>query len=115
MNKSQLNTEGQQIAIDLIIGILSEAYESLLEKKKELESLEKTEDVGFALIAINLRLDTLGKVQTKLLEPVKAQYLAIELYGKDLGSKDSTAELMRPSEILNSLRASFVGSIMQGL
>lgn len=115
MTESQLNTEGQQIAIDLIIGVLSEAYETLFEKKKELESLEKTEDVKFALMAINLRLDTLAKVQKKLLEPIKAQYLAIELYGKNLGAKESTAELMRPSEMLNSLRTSFVGSIMQGL
>jgi hypothetical protein len=115
MTKSQLSTEGQQIALDLIIGILSEAYEPLFGKKKELESLEKTEDVEFALMAINLRLDTLGKVQTKLLEPVKAQYVAIDLYGQSMGSKESTAELMRPGEILNGLRTTFVGAIMQGL
>ena len=62
MTKSQLSTEGQQIALDLVIGILSEAYEPLFGKKKELEALEKTEDVEVALMAINLRLDTLGKV-----------------------------------------------------
>lgn len=66
-------------------------------------------------MAINMRLDTLGKVQTKLLEPVKAQYTAIDIYGQNLGSKESTAELMRPSEILNGLRSTFVCSIMQGL
>lgn len=115
MSGNPLSTEAQQIALDLVIGILSEAYEPLFDKKKELESLEETEDVELALMAINLRLDTLGKVQTKLLEPVKAQYMAIDLFGQNLGSKKSAAELMRPSEMLNSLRATFVGSILQGL
>lgn len=114
MTQSQLNTEAQQIALDLVIGVLSEAYEPLFNKKKELELLEETEDVKFALIAINLRLDTLGKVHTKLLDPVKAQYVAIDAYGQQLGS-ESAAELMRPSEMLNSLRTTFIGSIMQGL
>ena len=115
MTESQLNTQGQQIAIDLVIGILSESYEPLFAKQKELEALEKTEDIELALMAIKLRLDTLGKVHTKLLEPIKAQYVAIDLCGQKLGSKESTAELTRPSEMLSSLRTTFVGSIMQGL
>jgi hypothetical protein len=115
VTKSKLSTEGQQIAIDLIIGILSEAYEPLFDKKKELEALEKTEDVEVTLMAINLRLDTLGKVQTRLLVPVRAQYVAIELQSQNAGSMESTAELIRPSEMLSSVTATFVGSIMQGL
>lgn len=115
MSKSQLSTEAQQIALDLIIGVLSEAYIPLFDKKKELELLEETEDVKFALMAIHFRLDTLGKVQTQLLEPVKAQYIAIDLYGQKLGSNEPNTELMRPSEMLINLRTTFISSIMQGL
>lgn len=115
MPQSKLNTEAQQIAIDLIIHVLNEACEPLFKKKKEFELLDETEEVKLALLVINMRLDTLGKVHTKLLEPVKTQYMEMESHFKQKDSNEYSAELIRPSDMLNSLRAAFVGAIMQGL
>lgn len=115
MSNSQFSTEAQQVALDLIISILNEAYAALLNKKEELELLKETADKRAELMVINIRLDTLGKVQTKLLELLKDQYVAIERYGQQLELGESTVEPMRPSEIVNNLKTTFVDSIMQGL
>jgi hypothetical protein len=105
--ENPFSTEQQQYAIDVIIAALHDAYAPLCNKKKELELLEKTEEVKDSIDVISLRLDVLIKVETKLLEPIKEEYAFIER-GESLAKGELFA--MR-----NHRKSIFVSSIMQGL
>lgn len=115
MSELPLNTEAQRYAIDLIISVLHDAYVPLFEKKKELESLEKSEEVEFSLTAINLRLDTLGKFETKLLEPIKEIYQSAESIAQILNSEQRMLALQKQGDMLKHIDLTFTDSIMQGL
>jgi hypothetical protein len=104
--ENPFSTEQQQYAIDVIIAALHDAYASLYDKKKELELLEKTEEVIDFIAVISLRLDVLIKVETKLLEPIKEEYAFIER------GKLRQGELFAMRDHHKSI---FVSSIMQGL
>ena len=115
MSESPLSTESQQYAIDVIISMLHDAYVPLFDKKKELESLERSEEVEFSLTAVNLRLDALGKVETKLLEPIKEIYISAESIAQILDSEQRLIALKKQSEMMKHIDQTFVDSIMQGL
>lgn len=114
MGQSKISTEAQQIVLNLLIDLVSDASEPLFMKKQELELLEKNESIEFDLMAINLRLDLLGKIQANLIEPVKAYYVEIESFSRHVDS-NGTFELQKPSELLTSVKSSFIDSVMQGL
>lgn len=115
MPKFLLDTESQQYAIDVIIGMLHDAYVPLFDKKKELESLERSEEIEFSLTAVNLRIDALGKVETKLLEPIKETYKSAESIAQISDSEQRMLALQKQSEMLKHIDSTFVDSIMQGL
>jgi hypothetical protein len=115
MPKYPLDTESQQYTIDIIIGMLHDAYVPLFEKKKELESLERSEDVEFSLTAVNFRIDALGKVETILLEPIKEIYKSAESIAQILNSEQRLIALKKQSEMMKHIDQTFVDSIMQGL
>ncbi len=115
MSELPLSTEPQQYAIDLVVSMLQDTYTSLFEKKKELESLEKTEEVNSSLNIIQFRLDTLGKVETKLLEPIKAMYKSAESIAQILNSEQRLLALQKQSDMLKHIDVTFTASIMQGL
>jgi len=108
MSENIFSTEAQQIAIDVVVYSLRETYVHLLDKKKELELLEQSQDVKDLIALAMIRLDTLAKVETKLLTSIKEEYAFVE---------SSVGEL-RPGELTamqQNRQSIFIGSIMQGL
>lgn len=107
-----INTEQAQYAINAAIHSIREACDSLLDKRKELEfkgeMMKPSEDVTDAIAVINLRLDTLAKVELKLLAPLKEEYLSLE----------QPIEHHAPgklSAMYEKRQSDFIGSMMQGL
>ena len=108
MSDDEFSTEPQQIAIDVIIYALRNAFVPLLDKKKEIELLEQTKEIKWKLALIDIRLDAMVKIETKLIAPIKEEYAFIERSVGELVPGDLT--LMQ-----NHRQSLFVNSIMQGL
>lgn len=108
MSNSTISTEQAQYTIGVIIDALKSAYVPLFEKKQELESLEKTEELRDTLVIINLRLDILLKIQKYLLEPIQNEYSFIE----------KSTDSIQPGDlvkIIDHRNSKFLKAIMQGL
>lgn len=108
MENSSFSTEREQYAVGVVRDALKNVYAPLFDKMKELESLQKTEDVLNALLVIKLRLDALGKIEMNLLAPLQEEYSFIE---KSVGE-------LQPGELTNIIEErnkKLVSSFMQGI
>lgn len=103
-----IDTEQAQYAIDNAIYSIREACISLFDKRKELESKSEMAGVADHIAVINLRLDTLAKVELKLLTPLQEEY-------KYVGLPVDQQELGRGPAMAKERRTRFVESMMQGL
>lgn len=106
MAKGPISTEEQQYAIDVIINSIREACVPLFEKLEQLKMLEQDESIETDITVIRLRLDTLAKVELKLLAPLKEEYARLENL------------LVQPGEgfAMHAARQNaFIESLLQGL
>ena len=103
-----MNTEAQRVAIDLLLSQIRLAAAALFDKKIELESKEKTNEVISSLEIAALRLDLLAKIDVYLLSPIKEHYAFIER-GADI-IQPSDLRLMR-----ESVETTFLMEVLQGL
>lgn len=107
-----IQTEQAQYVITNIIQSIREACSCLIEKRELLEGEVKAnqsgEDVATSIAIINLRIDTLAKIELKLLAPLIDEYKSIE----------EPIEHHEPGRLLKMFerrQADFIGSMMQGL
>jgi hypothetical protein len=108
MTNSTFDTEREQYTVGLIIDSLKEAFGPLIDKKIQLESQEGSEENNELIAIINLRLDTLLKIENSLLIPMQEEYRFLER---------SKAEL-KPNEIPTMIlerNKKYVKAIMQGI
>lgn len=103
-----IKTEQAQMAIANVIESIREAFSSLIDHKKHLENMQEREDVATAIAVINLRLDTLAKVELNLLAPLIEEYEYLE---NPIGQHEP-GWLNKASK---KRRADFVKSMIQGL
>jgi hypothetical protein len=106
MAKDPISTEAQQHAIDFIIHSIREGCVPLFEKLEQLKRLDQDESIDAAITVIKLRLDTLAKVELKLLAPLKEEYVRLENL------------LVQPGEgfAMHAARQNaFIESLLQGL
>jgi hypothetical protein len=112
MRGSMIKTEQAQYAITNIIQAIRAACSCLIEKREFLEGEAKTnqanEDAATSIAIINLRIDTLAKIELKLLAPLIDEYKCME----EPIEHHKSGRLLKMSE---SRHADFIGSIMQGL
>lgn len=107
-----IQTELAQYAITNIIQSIREACARLIERREFLENEVKanqaSEDAATHIAIINLRIDTLAKIELKLLAPLIDEYKCI----------DEPIEHHEPGRLLRMYerrRTDFIGSIMQGV
>ena len=103
-----IQTEQAQMAIANVIESIREAFLSLIDHRNHLDNTQDREDVATAIAVINLRLDTLAKVELNLLVPLIEEYEYLE---NPIG-KHEPGWLVEASK---KRRADFVKSMIHGL
>ena len=103
-----MDTEAQQITIDLIIERIRYAIFALADKRNELVTQGDTQQVKDSLEIMAIRLDLLIKVERFLLEPIKEQYAFIARGSEVIQPGDITA-------MLNDTDNIFIKKVLQGV
>lgn len=107
-----IQTEQAQYALANIMNSIRDARTCLLDRRKVLQSKveqeEGSEESANAIAVIDLRLDTLYKVESRLLTPLWDEYQSIEqpIEHHEPGKLSAMAE---------KRRTGFVESMLQGL
>lgn len=108
MHFQSSNTEQAQYALGVISDAIHTACRSLADKKKELESQHQPDQTYAALTVINIRLDTLIKLEKFLVSAVQEEYVSIE----------KNAATIKPGDlpkIVEARNEKLVAAMMQGL
>lgn len=106
MLNQSVNTEQAQYALNMIIDAMQSVYAPLVDKKNELQELPSTDEIRTALAVINIRMDTLLKLEKFLISAVRDEYACIEKHAVKPG------EL---AKIIEARNKSFIEAMLQGL
>lgn len=102
------NTEQAQLALGVISDAIQLACHSLADKKMALELQHQSDQTEAALSVINIRLDTLLKLERYLIAAVRDEYVHIEQNAATI----KPADLPKIAEARNQ---KLIESMVQGL